>query len=39
MSDNRCNETCISKILEFILELQKCADNINLDSTGCDKPC
>ena len=39
MSDNRCNETCISKILEFILELQKCADNTNLDSTGCDKPC
>lgn len=39
MSDNRSNETCISKILEFILELQKCADNTNLDSTGCDKPC
>ena len=34
-----CNETSISKILDFILELQKCADNTNIDTTGCDRPC
>lgn len=40
MNNRECDETSISKILSFILELQKCADNTNLDSTfGCDKPC
>jgi len=39
MTDRECNETSISKILSFILELQKCAENTNLDSTGCDRPC
>ena len=35
-----CNETTISKTLNFILELQKCSENVNLDVTsGCDKPC
>lgn len=34
-----CNETSISKILNFILELQKCAENTSLDTAGCDKPC
>ena len=37
--ENNCKETCISKILEFILELQKNTECQNLDNTGCDKPC
>lgn len=39
MNNNYCDESSISKILNFILELQKCAENTNLDETGCDKPC
>lgn len=39
MIDNHNNETSISKILAFILDLQNRAENTNLDSTGCDRPC
>lgn len=40
MSNQECNETSISRILNFILELQRKANNVDLDSTaGCDKPC
>lgn len=40
MNNRECDATSISKILSFILELQKCAESTNLDSTsGCDKPC
>ena len=39
MNNRECDKTSISKILSFILELQKCAENTNLDTTGCDKPC
>ena len=40
MINRECNETNISKILNFILELQKQANNAYLDSiSGCDKPC
>lgn len=39
MSNRECDKTSISKILSFILELQKCAENTNLDTTGCDNPC
>ncbi len=40
VNENQCNETnSISEILDFILELQKCADNTDLDTTGCDRPC
>ena len=40
MINRECQETSISKILNFILELQKCVENTNLDSvSGCDKPC
>lgn len=39
MENNCQKETCISKTLDFILELQKCAENANADTTGCDKPC
>lgn len=35
MNNNFCDESSISKILNFILELQKCAENTNLDETGC----
>ena len=38
MNNLECNETNISRILNFILDLQKGADNID-DNTGCDKPC
>ncbi|MCI5702233.1 MAG: hypothetical protein MR266_05660 [Erysipelotrichaceae bacterium] len=37
--ENNCKETCISKILEFILELQKNTECPNIDNVGCDKPC
>ena len=38
--NHECHETCISKILSFILELQKCVENVELDTvSGCDKPC
>ncbi len=37
--NKECHETSISKILNFILELQKCAECTDLDTTGCDKPC
>ena len=39
MINKECKETSICKILNFILELQKCAENTNFDATGCDKPC
>ena len=40
VNGNQCNETnSISEILNFILELQKCADNTDIDTFGCDKPC
>ncbi len=39
VNNNFCDEKSISKILQFILELQKDAENTNLDSTGCDRPC
>ena len=36
----KCNETSISRILNFILDLQRGADRVDLDDTaGCDKPC
>ena len=39
MNNQTCNETSISRILDFILKLQKGVDNIDLDSTfGCDSP-
>ena len=39
--DNRdCNDTSISKILNFILNLQRKADCIELDeNSGCSRPC
>jgi len=40
MNNQECHETSISKILNFILDLQRGADNVDLDSiNGCDKPC
>ncbi|MBQ8473227.1 MAG: hypothetical protein IJ501_06965 [Bacilli bacterium] len=39
MSNRECDKSSISKVLSFILELQKCADDTNLDATGCDNPC
>ena len=39
MIDRECNETSISKILNFILELQRCTENTSLDDLGCDRPC
>lgn len=40
MNNQICNETSISKILNFILELQRGADNVSLDNTaGCDRKC
>lgn len=40
MNNQECNENSISRILNFILDLQRNADNTDLDSTnGCDKPC
>ena len=40
MNNQECNEKSISKILNFILDLQKGADNVDLDNiSGCDKPC
>ena len=40
MNNQECNETSISKILNFILELQKKAECSNLDSnTGCNRNC
>lgn len=40
MNKQECNESSISKILSFILELQKCEELENLDLVnGCDKPC
>lgn len=37
--NNECNENSISKILNFILELQKSVSNIDISNSGCDKPC
>jgi len=39
MNNKECNETSICKILNFILELQRQADNTSFDDTGCDRPC
>ena len=39
MNNENCNENSISKILNFILKLQKEAEDINCDTTGCDRPC
>ena len=40
MNNQECNETSISRILNFILKLQRGADRVDLDETsGCDKPC
>ncbi len=40
MTNHECNETSISRILNFILDLQRGADRVDLDDTaGCDKPC
>ena len=40
MNNQKCNDTSISKILNFILELQRKTDCVNLDSTGgCDRNC
>ena len=38
MNNQNCNETSISRILNFILDLQRRANNID-DDIGCDKPC
>ncbi len=37
MNIQECNEKSISKILNFIIELQKKAECINTNSAGCDK--
>lgn len=37
--NNMCEETNISRILNFILDLQKSVENIDLETGGCDKPC
>ena len=39
MTNHECNETSISKILNFILELQRCTENTSFDDLGCDRPC
>ena len=40
MNNQECNENSISRILNFILELQRNANNTDLESiNGCDKPC
>ena len=40
MNNQECDKTSISRILNFILDLQKGANRIDLDDTvGCDKPC
>jgi len=40
VENRNCDETSISKILNFILDLQKNADRVDLDSdSGCDKKC
>ena len=37
MNNQECNEKSISKILNFIIELQKKAECINDSTTGCDR--
>ena len=39
MINRECDETSISKILSFIIELQESVENTNFDNAGCDKPC
>lgn len=40
MNNQECNETSISRILNFILDLQRATERIDLSETGgCDKPC
>ncbi len=40
MNNQECNKTSISRILNFILELQKNAEKTDLNSSnGCDRPC
>ena len=40
MKNQRCHETSISKILDFILNLQNATNQVDLnDNLGCDKPC
>ena len=39
MNNQECNETSISKLLNFILNLQKKANIIDDNINGCDKPC
>ncbi len=40
MNNQECKETSISKILNFILELQRGTEQVSLDSTsGCDRKC
>ena len=40
MNNQECNETSISRILNFILDLQRGAERVDLDgNAGCDKPC
>lgn len=39
INNNTCEETNISRILNFILDLQKSVSNIEFENGGCDKPC
>lgn len=39
MNNQECNETSISRILNFILKLQKNVANCEDENFGCDNPC